>query len=130
MGGTLFRMAPYAVGALVGLRQNLPRMGEYVAWARALAAELVALGLTVEPEPPQTNTFLVHVATPAEAVNERLADLMERTKVRLAGPFRDAAVPGWATTELAIQAAALEHAPARVADWWAELLPTAALQRS
>jgi threonine aldolase len=124
MGGTLFRMAPYAVGALVGLRDHLPRMGEYAAWARALAAELSALGLTVQPEAPHTNTFLVHVPTPADAVNTRLADFMERTHVRLAGPFRDAAVPGWATTELAVQAAALEHDPGEVARWWTELLPT------
>jgi threonine aldolase len=124
MGGTLFRMAPYAVGALVGLRDHLPRMGEYAAWARALAAELSALGLTVQPEAPHTNTFLVHVPTPADAVNTRLAEFMERTHVRLAGPFRDAAVPGWATTELAVQAAALEHDPGEVARWWTELLPT------
>jgi threonine aldolase len=123
MGGTLFRMAPYAVGALVGLRDHLPRMGEYAAWAGALAGELAALGLTVAPEPPHTNTFLVHVPSPAEEVNERLAAFMERTGVRLAGPFRDAAIPGWATTELAVQAAALEHDPAQVARWWAELLP-------
>jgi threonine aldolase len=124
MGGTLYRMAPYAVGALVGLRDHLPRMGEYAAWARALAGELAALGLTVDPQPPHTNTFLVHVACPAAALNERLAEFMERTGVRLAGAFRDAAIPGWATTELAVQAAALEHEPARVASWWAELLPS------
>jgi threonine aldolase len=122
MGGTLFRMAPYAVGALLGLRDHLPRMGEYAAWARALAGELAALGLTVDPEPPQTNTFLVHVPCPAEEVNERLAAFMERTGIRLAGPFRDAAIPGWATTELAVQAAALGHDPAQVARWWGELL--------
>jgi len=131
MGGTLFRMAPYAVGALLGLRDHLPRMGDYAAWARALAAELTALGLTVHPEPPHTNTFLVHLAFPAEAVNERLAEFMERTGIRLAGPFRDGAIPGWATTELAVQAAALDHDPGQVAAWWAELLPTtSALLRS
>ena len=44
MGGTLFTMTPYAVGALLGLRDELPRMGEYADWARSLAAALPAQG--------------------------------------------------------------------------------------
>lgn len=122
MGGTLFRMAPYAVGALVGLRDQLPRMGEYAAWARALAAELVAAGARVDPDPPHTNTFLVHIDVPVDVANERLAAFMERTSVRLAGPFSASPVPGWSTTEIAVQSAALEHDPARVAAWWTEIL--------
>jgi len=39
MGGTLFRLTPFAVSALSGLRDRLPRMGEYAAWARSLATE-------------------------------------------------------------------------------------------
>ena len=39
------------------LREHLPRMGEYVAWGRALAEHLVAAGIQVFPSPPQTNTF-------------------------------------------------------------------------
>ena len=34
MGGTLFHLTPFAVSALAGLRDRLPRMGEYAAWAR------------------------------------------------------------------------------------------------
>ena len=36
-GGTLFAMWPYAAAGLVGLRDRLPRMGRYVAHARAIA---------------------------------------------------------------------------------------------
>ena len=49
MGGTLFHLTPYAVLALAGLREHLPRMGEYVAWGRALAGHLVTAGVRVSP---------------------------------------------------------------------------------
>ena len=49
MGGTLFHLTPFAVSALAGLRDRLPRMGEYAAWARDLATELSARGLRADP---------------------------------------------------------------------------------
>lgn len=122
MGGTLYRLTPYAAAALVGLRDRLPRMGEYVAWAHAFAAALVDAGLRVEPDPPQTNTFLVFAPGDADAVNERLADVMERERLQPCGPWRAADVPGWVVTEMAVQAAALEHDPGTVAGWWRELV--------
>ncbi len=36
MGGTLFHLTPYAVTALAGLKERLPRMGEYAAWSRSV----------------------------------------------------------------------------------------------
>jgi threonine aldolase len=121
MGGTLFRLTPYAVAALVGLRDLLPRMGEYAAWARSLAALLVAEGLVVDPDPPHTNTFLVHAPGVADEINERLVAFMERESVVPCGPWWEAAVPGFATTEIAVQAASLEFDPAVVAGWWREV---------
>lgn len=122
MGGTLFRLTPYAVGALVGLRDQLPRMGEYVAWARDLASALAGAGFTVDPDPPHANTFLVHAPGSADAVNERLLGFMERELVEPCGPWWDAVVPGFVTTEVAVQAAALELDPAVVAGWWHEVV--------
>jgi threonine aldolase len=122
MGGTLFRLTPYAVGALVGLRDLLPRMGEYVAWARSLAALLTDAGMVVDPDPPHTNTFLVHAPGSAEAIHRRLLEVMERESVVPSAPWRDAAVPGFATTEIAVQAASLDFDPAVVAGWWREIV--------
>jgi threonine aldolase len=121
MGGTLYRMTPYAVGALVGLRDLLPRMGEYAAWARAFAAELTAVGFRVTPDPPHTNTFLVFAEADADAVNSRLADFMERELVVPAQPWRSSDVPGIAVTEMAVQSASLDFEPAQVAAWWREI---------
>ena len=85
MGGTLFRMSPYAVSALVGLRDRLPLIGEYVAWAGRFAAELVAAGLRVNPDPPHMNTFEVFADSPLPELKARLATLMEREKVQPSG---------------------------------------------
>jgi len=125
MGGTLYRLTPYAVGALAGLRDLLPRMGELVAWAGSLAALLSDAGFQVDPDPPHTNTFLVHAPGTADAVNERLLGFVEREQVVPCAPWWDAAVPGFVTTEIAVQVAALDFEPARVAGWWAEVVQPA-----
>jgi threonine aldolase len=121
MGGQVYRLTPYAVSGLVGLRDRLPRMGEYVAWARALAAELVSAGLRVHPEPPPTNTFQVFADAPVEEVRERLALFMEREKVQPSGNWRATDVPGVSVTEVTAYDSALGFEPARVAAWYAEL---------
>ena len=122
MGGTIFRMTPYAVSALVGLRTHLPQMGEYVEWARSLAAELVERGLTVEPHPPHTNTFQVFAAGDADVVTERVVAFMEKESVVPSGAWRTAEVPGMTMTEVTAHSAALAHDPATVAAWYADFV--------
>jgi threonine aldolase len=122
MGGTLMRMTPYALGGLLGLRDQLPRMGEYLAWARALAEALAAHGVTTFPEVPHINTFLVYADQPDGAVNERLLAFADREGTVLCGPFRSAEVPGSSVAELAVYSAAVEHDPAQVAGWLADVV--------
>ena len=122
MGGTLFHLTPYAVSALAGLREHLPRMGEYVAWGRALAEHLVAAGVRVNPSPPQTNTFELFGAGEADAINQRAISFMERTRIQPCGVWRPADVPGWATCEVAVHASALPREPAAVSSWLSEVV--------
>jgi threonine aldolase len=122
MGGTLFHLTPYAVAALTGLREHLPRMGEYVAWGRALAEHLAAAGIRVNPSPPHTNTFELLAAGEADAVNERAIGFMERTRIQPCGVWRPADVPGWATCEVAVHASALPREPAEVSVWLGEIV--------
>lgn len=117
MGGTLFHLTPYAVSALAGLKERLPRMGEYAAWARSLAAELVAQGLKVNPDPPHTNTFLIFAEGSPDEILERKIDFMERELIEPCGGWWESRVPGIAMTEVAAHDAALEHDPAEVAGW-------------
>jgi threonine aldolase len=124
MGGTLFHLTPYAVSALSGLEQRLPRMGQYVEWSRALASELGARGVRINPDPPHTNTFQVFGdGTPEEVVDRKIA-LMEREKVEPCGGWWGTNVPGVVMTEVAAHDAALAHEPAQVADWIAEIALT------
>ena len=121
MGGTLFHLTPYAVSALAGLEERLPRMGEYAAWARSLAAELARRGVRVNPDPPHTNTFqLFGEGTPEEVVERKIA-FMERAKVEPCGGWWASGVPGVVTSEVAVHDAALGHDPAQVASWIAEI---------
>jgi threonine aldolase len=122
MGGTLFHLTPYAVLALAGLREHLSRMGEYVAWGRELADRLVAAGVRVNPDPPQTNTFELFVEGDADAVNERAIAFMERTRIQPSGVWRAAPVPGLVTCEVAVHAAALSRDPDEVAAWLSEVV--------
>ena len=122
MGGTLFHLTPYAVSALVGLRDELPRMGDCVAWARELAGGLVGQGFDVHPDPPHTNTFEVYAHVERDVLMERAVRLIEREHVHVTPAWSASDVPGVSTVELAIQSAALAHDPARVAGWYAELL--------
>ena len=121
MGGTLFHLTPYAVSALAGLRERLPRMGEYAAWARRLAEELTTRGLRVTPDPPHTNTFLVYVEGLPDEITAQVVEFMEREKTQPCGGWYDAPVPGYALTEVAVHDAALSHDPVTVADWIAEV---------
>ncbi|MCW2767278.1 MAG: threonine aldolase [Nocardioides sp.] len=122
MGGTLYRMSPYALSALVGVRDRLPMMGEYVAWARSLAGELTDRGLRVNPQPPHTNSFQLFVPGEADGLTERMAKLMERERVELCWGWRAADAPGTAWTEVTILSGALVLEPAQVADWFAGLV--------
>jgi threonine aldolase len=122
MGGTLFHLTPYAVLALAGLREQLPRMGEYVAWGRALAERLTAAGVRVHPDPPHTNTFELYVEGEADAVNERAIAFMARTGVQPCGIWRAAAVPGLASCEVAVHAAAVDRDPEEVTRWLTEIV--------
>jgi threonine aldolase len=122
MGGQLWRMTPYAVSALVGLRDRLPEMGEYVAWARTFAGELVTRGFRVTPDPPHTNTFQAFADADPDAISERVLAFVETEQLVPSGGWWAARTPGVAMTEVAIHSAALRHDPAKVADWWASFI--------
>lgn len=122
MGGTLFRSTPEAVAALVGLRDLLPRMAECLTWARALATELAAAGVTASPVEPHTPTFRVFAAGDADQVNDRVIARMERTKLQLGGLWMPADEPGRVTSELMVTLPALAHDPAAVARDLAEVV--------
>jgi threonine aldolase len=114
MGGTLFRSTAEAVSALAGLRDELPRIPDTVAWAQALAAALPD-GFAVQPAVPQTNQFLLFAGGGADEVNERTLAYVEQHRVGL--PAWSATTdPGRISTEVAVSSAALSLDPAAMAE--------------
>lgn len=122
MGGTLFAMTPYAVGGLLGLRTELPRMGEHLATARRLAEAFVGRGFRVHPEVPHTCTFELYADGRAAEVNERLVGFVERTGVQLSGLWRQTDDPGTVVAELPCYADAATFDPEQVAAWFVEVV--------
>jgi threonine aldolase len=113
MGGTLYRSTPEAVAALAGLRDELPRIPETVAWAQALAAALPD-GVSVQPAVPQTNQFLLFAGGEADEVNARTLAYVEEHRVGL--PAWSATTdPGRVSTEVAVSSAALGLDPVAMA---------------
>jgi threonine aldolase len=108
MGGTLIGMTAYALGALRGLRTELPRMAEYHERAVALAAALTARGVQVFPEEPAANAFRIFAPAAAEVVSDRLLTLMEEEKALVSWLWTDTEVPGWSFVEFPVGPATMD----------------------
>ncbi|NCT85612.1 MAG: threonine aldolase [Comamonadaceae bacterium] len=79
LAGNLFTVHPYVLGALQGLRTQLPRLPAYRERARSLAALLGAEpGWRVAPEPPQVSSFQLHLPAAPEALREAMLEVARR----------------------------------------------------
>jgi threonine aldolase len=120
LGGTIYRTTPEAVSALVGLRDRLPLIPDAVAWGKAFTAALPS-SISVQPEVPQTNQFLLFATGDADLVNERTLAAVEEHQVGLPGwyPSRE---PHRLQTEVVVTAAALTLDPVEMAAELARLV--------
>jgi threonine aldolase len=108
-GGTLWTMLPYAVCALRGLREELPRMREYHQRALEMAELLPAKGIRTFPQRPHCNVFRLLVEETCDALNERVVTVMERERLAVTPPWRDSEdVPGWSWTEFSVGPATMD----------------------
>ncbi|MFE1327746.1 threonine aldolase family protein [Streptomyces sp. NPDC058735] len=117
-GGLVFQQFPTALSALVGLERELPRLPEYVAHARVVAAALreglAAAGVPwarVHPEVPHTHDFQVWLPYGADAAAEAAVRTAEETGVVLFGAGWTRGGPGLAVTEVHVRAAGLDWTP-------------------
>ncbi|MEU9228212.1 beta-eliminating lyase-related protein [Streptomyces massasporeus] len=114
-GGMIFQQFPTALSALVGLERQLPRLPEYVAHARVVAAALregfAAAGVPwarVHPEVPHTHDFQVWLPYEPDVLAEAAVRTAEETGVVLFGGAWDRGGPGLALTEVHVRADGLE----------------------
>lgn len=122
-GGKIFQQFPAALSALIGLDHELPRLPEYVAQARVVAAAMAegfresGLGwFKVQPEAPHTLQFQVWLPFAPEALLDAAARQAEETGVSVFQlPWWEPGLPpGIALTEVTVTAAGLDWTPGEV----------------
>jgi threonine aldolase len=107
-GGQLFSQWPSVLTAMAGLDRELPRLPEYVAHARVVAAALAALpGATVCPNPPHTHQFQLWLPYPKAALDAATLGLAEQEGVRFLGGWSEQAPGDRCMTEVTVAADAL-----------------------
>ncbi|MFF9274797.1 threonine aldolase family protein [Streptomyces griseosporeus] len=120
-GGMVFQQFPTVLSALVGLERELPRLPEYVAHARVVAAALregfAEAGGTwarVHPQVPHTHEFQVWLPYDADVLEEAAVRQAEETGTLLFAGAWSRGGPGLSFTEVGIRAAGLEWTAADV----------------
>jgi threonine aldolase len=125
-GGNLVTLMPYVVAAEVGLDEELPRMPEYLAKARSLAAALAGLdGLEVVPDPPQTPMMHLLLHGDRERLLDAGLDVAEERDVFIFGHLASTTSPQWHRFELAVGSRTLELADDEVRALLADVIERA-----
>jgi threonine aldolase len=106
-GGDLAIGFPFIVSALDGLAERLPKMAAYHRHACAIAAALHQAGLTVNPQIPHGNAFVVHFPTSAADLAHAAHIAAANTGAWLFGRIYDGALPGTSTAEISVGDATL-----------------------
>ncbi|WP_371527955.1 beta-eliminating lyase-related protein [Streptomyces sp. NBC_01283] len=128
-GGQVFQQFPAAVAALLGLKNTLPRLPDYVAHARVVADALregfAAAGVPwsrVHPERPYTHQFQVWLPYDSEVLTEAALGQAEETRTQLFGRWFPDGPPGLSVTEVTVTEAGLEWTACEVSDAVAEFV--------
>jgi threonine aldolase len=106
-GGNLVQLYPYVLSARANLRRRLDRFPGYCQRAQSVARVLKAIpGISVKPDPPQTNMMHVYLRAPTEALLEASLEIARTERVLLFRRLLPTAVPSVAAFEFAIGDAA------------------------
>ena len=102
-GGNLFQLYPFVLSARANLRRRLDRFGDYYRRAQAVARVLTAIrGISVKPDPPQTNMMHVYLHSSAEALLAASTEIARTERVLLFRRLVPTGVPGVCAFELTI----------------------------
>lgn len=100
-GGRLVQQFPFIVSARQGLRRYLPRIPQYCARARDIAAILSQFDdVYVTPNPPPTNMMHVYVRGDRERLQETALQISDETGVWMPAGWNTTPMPGWTMFEL------------------------------
>lgn len=102
-GGNLVQLFPFVLSARANLRRRLDRFAAYYQRAQSVARVLSAIpGVSVKPDPPQTNMMHVYLHADAEPLLEASLEVARTERVLLFRRLLPTGVPGVAALEFAI----------------------------
>lgn len=117
-GGNLFSLYPYVLAAEQGMDDNLPSMGDAVAYARELGLALAQLpGVRVNPDPPQVAMFHLHIDGQPDELVAKVCQHAEQTGT-LVLPLPRSAKDGVAVFEISVGRRTMQQP----ADFWVQQL--------
>jgi threonine aldolase len=122
-GGNLVQLYPFVLSARAKLRRRLANFGAYHERAQAVARVLSAIpGITVNPDPPQTNMMHVYLQCNADALLAASVEIARTERVLLFRRPVATGVPGVAAFELAIGDAADALTDAEIGGYFRQLM--------
>ena len=122
-GGTLFGLWPNAAAGLAGLRLRLPRMPQYVAHARAIAAQLRGVpNIEVMPDPPQASMMHLHLRVKDDAFRAAACRIARSRSVFTWPSTAPGPTPSVRVVEFTVGDATLAFRPDEVAEIIGELV--------
>ena len=124
-GGNLIQLYPLVLSARSNLRRRLEKFRAYNQRAQSVARVLSALpGITVQPDPPQTNMMHVYLEGDANALLEACTGIARTERVLLFRRLISTGVPGVAAFELTIGDAAEALTDREIGEYFEQLLAT------
>jgi threonine aldolase len=129
-GGQIFQQWPAVITALAGIEQQLPRLPEYVAHGKTVAAALADAaeqvpGVRVFPEPPHTHQFQLWAPFEPRDLCRAGVEQIEATGTGLVGGWMPGPLPGLAFTEVTVAADACAWSADEVTATFLDLLARA-----
>jgi threonine aldolase len=129
-GGNLIQLYPFVLSARANLRRRLPKFEAYYQRAQAVARVLGAIpGITVKPDPPQTNMMHVYLRCDADALLDAATDIARTERVLLFRRLVSTGVPDVAAFELAIGDGAEAIGDREIAEYFGQVMDRAGGQR-
>lgn len=126
LGGRAGDKWPQALTALAGLDRLLPQMDAFRDHAVAIAAAVNADGVAyVNPDPPQTPLFHVHLPAGRQAVERAGAEMIAEHGVQLFARLRTAPDPRRSSFEVTVGENTMDFTPGEVAALIRELVERA-----
>jgi len=125
-GGNLVQLYPFVLSARVNLRRRLDNFSHYCERARQIAQVLGAIpGISVKPDPPQTNMMHVYMQGSADALLEASTDIARTDRVALFRRVIACDVPGFTAFELSVGDAADALSDAEISAYFQRLMGSA-----